>query len=184
MMSLALARGLRPERSDVSTAAWVAMGVFLALLVGGVGVLIWTAAQPHDDARRRARLLSTSGSVALAGLLGGVVLAAWSPGSSGMGGMMEASSSGSCPSQSEGAMSAAIQGFRFCPSPLRVPAGTTVTWTNGDNVAHTVSSRTGPHFDSGSLAQGGSWRHRFDRAGNFSYYCAIHPWMRATVEVT
>jgi plastocyanin len=177
----------------VSSVGWALLGVCLALLVGGAGALIWAAAQPAGEAATRARLLGVSGSVALAGLVGAIVVAAWAPGSGGvggmmggqgMGGMMGSSSSRSCASQSEAATSAAIHWFRFCPSPLRVPAGTTVTWTNGDNVAHTVTARTGPHFDSGSLAQGGSWSHRFDRAGNFSYYCAIHPWMRATVEVT
>ena len=176
----------------MSAVGWVLLGGSLAVLVGGVGTLIWTAAQHQDDPSKRARLLAVSGSAALAGVLGAAVVAAWAPGSdnmggmmggSGMGAMMGGSESGSCPSQSDGATSAAIQGFRFCPSPLRVRAGTTVTWTNGDNVAHTVTSRSGLRFDSGNLAQGGSWSHRFDRAGSFSYYCAIHPWMRATVDV-
>ena len=92
------------------------------------------------------------------------------------------SASGACP-QSD-TSSALIQGFRFCPSPLRVQPGTTVTWTNDDNVVHTITSRAGPHFDSGRLAQGQSWSHRFDRAGTFAYYCAVHPWMQGSVEVT
>jgi plastocyanin len=174
----------------VNAVGWTLLGVFLALLVAGVGCTIWVATACQEDNRRRARILSLSGAVAMAGLVGAVVVAAWSPGSAGMGEMMgggmagmRASSSGPCRSEAESASAVLIQGSRFCPSPLRVAAGTTVTWTNEDNVAHTVTSRTGPHFDSGSLGQGRSWSHRFDQAGTFSYYCAIHPWMTASIHV-
>jgi plastocyanin len=101
----------------------------------------------------------------------------------GMGAMMGGSSTGPCPSHGE-TSSVVIQGFRFCPTPLRAHAGTTVTWTNDDNVSHTVTSRSGAHFDSGSLARGRSWSHRFDQAGTFTYYCAVHPWMEGTLAVT
>jgi len=175
----------------VSGMSWALLALFLALLVGGAGVVIWTAAQARDGAARRPGVLAVSASVALAGLVGAVVVGASLPGSGGvghmmgggMGDMMGGSSSSSCPWQPETESAAVIQGFRFCPTTLRVQTGTTITWTNDDNVPHTVTSRTGPHFDSGSLAQGRSWSHRFDRAGTFSYYCAIHPRMRATVEV-
>ena len=102
----------------------------------------------------------------------------------GMTGMVGGSSSGACLSQEADASSARIESFRFCPSPLRVQTGTTVTWTNDDNVAHTVTARSGPHFDSGTIAQGRSWSHRFDQAGTFTYYCTLHPWMQGNLEVT
>ena len=175
----------------MSVTGWVLLAVFLTLLVSGGGVAIWAGARSAEGSRGRAGLLAVSASLALAGLVGALVVAAWSPGSGGMGGMMsgngmggmtDGSSSASCPSSSAVA-AATIQGFRFCPSPLRVQAGTTVTWTNDDNVPHTVTSRTGPQFDSGSLAQGRSWSRRFDQAGTYSYYCAIHPWMTGRIEV-
>jgi plastocyanin len=134
------------------------MGVFLALLVAGAGVALWAVARP-----------GASGN-------GGMM--------TGMAGMMGGSSSGACPSQQGDAPSATIESFRFCPSPLRVQTGTTVTWTNDDNVAHTVTARSGPRFDSGTMAQGRSWSHRFEHPGTFRYYCTLHPWMQGTLEVT
>jgi plastocyanin len=129
--------------------------------------------------------------VALAvAVVGAIVIAMWAPGSGrggmmgGMTGMMGGSSSGACRSQEADASSATIEGFRFCPTPLRVRTGTTVKWTNDENVAHTVTAGSGPHFDSGTMAQGKSWTHRFAQAGTFRYYCTLHPWMQGTVEVT
>src|SRR5438093_231593 len=52
-------------RSLVSDVGWALLGVFLALLVGGTGLLIWAVARSHGNASRRARLLAVSGSVAL-----------------------------------------------------------------------------------------------------------------------
>jgi plastocyanin len=76
----------------------------------------------------------------------------------------------------------AIAGFAFDPAQLTVPVGTTLTWTNADSFAHTVTSRDAG-FDSGSLANGASFSHTFDAAGTFTYVCAIHPSMTATVVV-
>jgi len=137
------------------------------------------------------RRLALAGAIAVVGLVVALVIAAWPLRSMrmggmmgrGMSGMMNTVSRGSCPSQMTTVASATIEGLRFCPSPLRVQRGTTVTWTNSDSVAHTVTSQTGPQFDSGSLGQGRSWSHRLDRAGVFSYYCAIHPWMKGSIDV-
>ena len=172
---------------------WALLGVFLALLVAGVGVAIWAAARPAEGLRGRAGILAVALSVALAGLVGAFVIAMWAPGSGGgglmggmggMAGMMGRSSSGTCPSQRGDVSSPTIEGFRFCPSTIRVTAGTVVRWTNRDSAPHTVTARAGGQFDSGSFAQGRSWSHRFERAGTFSYYCTLHPWMEGTVEVT
>jgi len=177
----------------VNAVGWVLLGVFLALLVAGVGVAIWAAVRPGEKVRGRAGILAVSLSVALAGLVGAFVIAMWVPGSSGggmmggmggMAGMMGGSSSGTCPSHQGDASSATIEGFRFCPGTVRVAAGTVVRWTNRDSAPHTVTSRAGGQFDSASFGQGRSWSHRFEQAGTFSYYCTLHPWMEGTVEVT
>ena len=69
----------------------------------------------------------------------------------------------------------------YNPSPLSVPLGTNVTWTNNDNTAHTVtegnpSGNTPPNgFDSGILAPGKTFTHTFDTAGTMQYYCTLHP---------
>jgi len=75
-----------------------------------------------------------------------------------------------------------IQGMAFNPSTITVAAGTTVTWTNKDAIAHTVTSKT-KLFDSGSIASNGTFSYTFATAGTFSYYCSIHPSMIATVTV-
>jgi plastocyanin len=75
-----------------------------------------------------------------------------------------------------------IQGMAFNPSTITVAAGTTITWTNKDAIAHTVTSNTNL-FNSGSLGTNGTFSFTFATAGTFSYYCAIHPNMVASVTV-
>ena len=66
---------------------------------------------------------------------------------------------------------------------LMVELGTTVTWTNNDaSMPHTVTAVDGS-FDSGQLAAGQSFSYTFDKPGEFEYFCTLHPWMRAKVEV-
>lgn len=65
---------------------------------------------------------------------------------------------------------------------LRIKVGTTVTWTNDDDQAHTVTD-VGGSFDSGFLEPGETWSYTFDEPGDFEYFCQPHPWMRAKVIV-
>lgn len=80
-------------------------------------------------------------------------------------------------------ISVQISMFSFSPATVTVPVGTTVTWTNQDSAAHTVTSDTGA-FDSGSLSQGGSWSNTFNQPGSYAYHCAFHGSMHGTVVVT
>jgi plastocyanin len=75
-----------------------------------------------------------------------------------------------------------IANFAFGPASLSVAAGTTVTWTNDDTAAHTVTADDGS-FDSSSVAPGATFSQAFDTAGTFAYHCSIHPNMTATIEV-
>jgi plastocyanin len=75
-----------------------------------------------------------------------------------------------------------IKGMAFNPSTITVAAGTSVTWTNKDGVAHTVTS-TGGLFDSGSINPGETYSHLFNTAGTFPYYCTIHTYMTGSVVV-
>jgi plastocyanin len=75
-----------------------------------------------------------------------------------------------------------IQGMAFNPSTITVTAGTTITWTNKDAIAHTVTSKT-KLFDSGSIGANGTFSYTFTTAGTISYYCSIHPSMVASVTV-
>jgi plastocyanin len=79
----------------------------------------------------------------------------------------------------------AIKGFAFAPAALTVPVGTTVTWTNQDSDAHTVTSDGGGGpLNSKALATGDTFSFTFTQAGTFKYLCTIHPFMTATVTVT
>jgi plastocyanin len=75
-----------------------------------------------------------------------------------------------------------IKGFAFDPAELTVTVGTTVTWTNEDAAAHTISSDD-KLWDSGRLSQGGTYSRVFDQTGSFSYHCAIHSSMAGTIIV-
>ncbi|HEY1025348.1 MAG TPA: plastocyanin/azurin family copper-binding protein [Sphingobacteriaceae bacterium] len=75
-----------------------------------------------------------------------------------------------------------IQGMAFSPSSLTVTTGTTVTWTNRDNVAHTVTADDNS-FSSPLINNGGTYSRTFNTAGTFPYHCTPHPEMRATITV-
>ncbi|MFJ9348137.1 cupredoxin family copper-binding protein [Streptomyces sp. NPDC101237] len=79
----------------------------------------------------------------------------------------------------------AIKNFAFAPAALKVKAGTTVTWTNQDTDAHTVtSSGSGGPLRSAALNTRATYRYTFTKPGTYAYLCTIHPFMTATVEVT
>ena len=63
-----------------------------------------------------------------------------------------------------------------------------VIWENVDTAAHLATSGTpdgGPDgiFDSGMIAPGNTFEHEFSDAGEFQYYCIVHPWMEGIVTV-
>jgi plastocyanin len=75
-----------------------------------------------------------------------------------------------------------IVDFNFKPDDLEVPAGTTVTFTNKDGFAHTVTAKD-KSFDSGNLDQDGTFDQTFAEAGTYEYFCAIHNSMTGKVVV-
>jgi len=75
-----------------------------------------------------------------------------------------------------------IQNMAFNPVTITVPANTTITWTNKDGVAHTVTSNTGL-FDSGSMGANETYSHLFTTAGSYPYHCIFHSGMTGTVIV-
>ncbi len=76
----------------------------------------------------------------------------------------------------------------FQPQQIEVVVGTTVTWTNQDSVAHTVTAgpRDNPSglFDSGNVEAGGTFSFTFTEPGTYQYFCSPHPGMDGTVIVT
>lgn len=85
-----------------------------------------------------------------------------------------------------GGTTVSIKGFAFAPASLEVKVGDTVTWTNNDSPAHTVSSDDGvtPAFDTGDLKPGTTGTVTFGKAGTYAYHCNIHSSMHGTIVVT
>ena len=75
-----------------------------------------------------------------------------------------------------------IDNFSFGPQDLTVSAGTTVTWTNRDDIPHTVVS-TEKAFKSKVLDTDDKFSFKFDKAGTYPYFCSIHPKMTGKVIV-
>jgi len=75
-----------------------------------------------------------------------------------------------------------IDNFSFGPGTLTVPVGTTVTWTNRDDIPHTVVSTDGA-FKSKVLDTDEKFSFTFGKAGTFPYFCSIHPKMTGKVIV-
>jgi plastocyanin len=83
------------------------------------------------------------------------------------------------------AASVDIPEIAFEPADITVKAGTTVTWTNSDDIPHTVTKEGGPgaEFDSGDLDPGSTFEQTFDAPGKVDYVCTIHPGQAGTVTV-
>jgi plastocyanin len=75
-----------------------------------------------------------------------------------------------------------IDNFSFGPASVTVPAGTTITWTNHDDVPHVVASDD-KIFKSKALDTDDRFSFTFTKPGTYEYFCAIHPKMTAKVVV-
>ena len=75
-----------------------------------------------------------------------------------------------------------IDNFSFGPQTLTVAPGTTVTWTNNDDVPHTVVSDD-KAFKSKALDTDDKFSYTFDKPGTYNYFCSVHPKMTAKVVV-
>jgi plastocyanin len=81
-------------------------------------------------------------------------------------------------------MEVKIDNFSFGPVTLTVPVGTTVTWINRDDIPHTVvSTDDSKTFKSKVLDTDEKFSFTFSKAGNYPYFCSIHPKMTGKVIV-
>ncbi len=78
----------------------------------------------------------------------------------------------------------------YDPSPVEVKPGTEVTWINNDSsMPHTVTSGSAEkgstgEYDSGIIYGGGGlFSYKFDKKGDYEYYCTLHPWMTGKITV-
>jgi plastocyanin len=84
--------------------------------------------------------------------------------------------------QGGGANAVTIDNLAFSPATLNVKAGQQVTWTNKQDIAHTVTADGGA-FDH-QMPPGATFSFTFDKAGSFPYHCTIHSSMTATIQVS
>jgi len=82
----------------------------------------------------------------------------------------------------EGATAVRIARLAFDAKTLRVRVGTTVRWTNEDQLQHSVTADNGA-FDSGLIEPGRSYERVFDRPGDYAYHCTPHPFMTGHIIV-
>ncbi|MGA2360714.1 MAG: cupredoxin family copper-binding protein [Terriglobales bacterium] len=75
-----------------------------------------------------------------------------------------------------------IDNFVFGPQTITVPVGTTVTWTNSDDIPHTAVSTDGV-FKSKVMDTDEHFSYTFTKAGTYPYYCSVHPKMTGKVVV-
>jgi plastocyanin len=75
-----------------------------------------------------------------------------------------------------------MQNSMYNPAYITIARGTLVTWTNKDDMSHTVTSSTGL-FDSGEIKSGVSYSYKFTNSGTYTYRCRIHDGMTGTVVV-
>jgi plastocyanin len=75
-----------------------------------------------------------------------------------------------------------IDNFKFGPTALTVGKGTAVTWTNQDDIPHSIVI-TGLGAHSKPMDTDQAFTYQFDKAGTFSYVCGLHPFMHGQVVV-
>jgi len=74
-----------------------------------------------------------------------------------------------------------IDNFVFEPQQLTVKVGTTVAWTNRDDIPHTVVCAG--KFRSKTMDTDGTFTFTFTTAGEYKYFCSLHPHMQGVVKV-
>lgn len=87
------------------------------------------------------------------------------------------------PAPAAGPVAVHISNFTFGPKKLTVKIGQTVTWTNDDDIPHTVVA-TDKSFRSKVLDTGQSFSFTFTKAGQVAYFCSLHPMMTGNLTVT
>ena len=79
-------------------------------------------------------------------------------------------------------MEVKIDNFTFNPQQVTVKVGTTVTWTNDDDIPHLVVSQT-PLFKSNALDTNDTFSFTFTTPGSYAYFCSLHPHMTGSIVV-
>jgi plastocyanin len=154
-------------------------GAVAVALIGSFGLLAACGGSGGSGGNKAVGGLTASPGSSLPGMPGG---SGALPSMAGMSMPSPSTANAAAPVTGNGV---AIENFAFAPAALTVPVGTTVTWTNQDSDAHTVTStgKGGP-LNSKAMNTGDTFSYTFTKAGTFPYLCTIHPFMTATVTVT
>ncbi|HXQ84479.1 MAG TPA: cupredoxin family copper-binding protein [Xanthobacteraceae bacterium] len=81
------------------------------------------------------------------------------------------------------AAAVSIDNFTFGPASLTVKAGTTVTWTNKDDIPHGIAATNNAFTRSQAMDTDDSYSFTFTTPGTYQYFCYIHPHMVGTIVV-
>jgi plastocyanin len=114
----------------------------------------------------RNALVAAALGAATAGITAAVVLPGWAQ---------------TAPQANAGAIS--IDNFTFTPQTMTVKAGTTVTWTNRDDIPHGIASESNAFAKSKALDTDDSYSFTFSTPGTYKYFCYVHPHMTGTIVV-
>jgi plastocyanin len=87
-------------------------------------------------------------------------------------------------STTEATNKVSIRNYMFMPETIKVKVSTTVTWTNDDQVDHSVTINSGSGPSSSLFGKSQTYAYTFTKAGTYTYHCDVHPQMHGTVIVT
>lgn len=156
---------------------------------------VWITADPDRwRLRKQGMRITTTGSVAAALVTVGLALGGCGSGATGSSSSSAASTSSAAPTSSASSSSAApapghvtvaIASYKFKPARLVVAPGTTVTFANHDQTAHTATAggSGASGFDSGTIKPGARATVTFRKTGTYAYICQFHAFMHGTVVV-
>ena len=115
-------------------------------------------------------------------LVGGLVMGIAMAGHMGGGMMGRAGNSAQTPFVAEGEATVEMRGFEYFPRDLTIQAGASVTWTNYDNFPHNATDDD-DSWETETLHEDDRGTLTFPDAGVYTYYCTIHPSMKAKLTV-
>jgi plastocyanin len=138
-----------------------------------------TARTPARSQTRRSRRMTLGGVLTLA-----LLLAACSSGGSGSSTTSSTTAPTGGSTNPVSSHTITIKNFAFSPQTITVAAGTAVTVTNDDQVAHTVTAMSGG-FSTGDIGPGQSKTITAPNTpGTYSYFCSIHQYMTGHLTVS
>jgi plastocyanin len=120
-------------------------------------------------------------AVAVAALL--AIAACSNAGTAGPASAVPSVAASAAASAQAGGPAVTMKDIAFSPTTTQAKVGETITWTNQDSVAHTVTLDD-KSVDSGNVATNATYSHAFTQAGSFPYHCEIHKQMTGTIVVS